>query len=80
MGHFGDQIVAIATAIVGVAIVAVIVSKNSDTANVISSAAGGFAEALGTAVSPVTGTGSQFGPLRGFAGSGFNSTIPSLNF
>ena len=73
MGHVGEQITAILTAIVGVAIVAVILSRNSNTAQVISSAAGGFSEALGVAVSPITGSGGTFGPMTGFAGGGFNS-------
>lgn len=54
-GHFGDQIVAILTAIIGVAIVAVIVSKRSDTTNVISAASNAFSNAIGVAVSPITG-------------------------
>lgn len=72
MGHVGDQIVAILTAIIGVAILAVIFSKNANTAAVITSAAQGFAADLGTAVSPITGGGNVFGPTSGFAGSGLN--------
>jgi len=73
MGHVGEQITAILTAIVGVAIVAVIVSRNSNTASVIGSAAQGFSEAIGVAVSPITGSGGTFGPVTGFAGNGFNT-------
>lgn len=80
MGHFGDQVVAIATAIVGVAIVAVLVSQRSNTANVITAAAQGFSEALGTAVSPVTGATSQFGPISGFTGTGQNFNLNTPNF
>ena len=65
MGHLGDQITAILVAIVGVAIVAVIVSNRANTANVITSASGALANAIGTAVSPVTGA--SFG--GGFTGS-----------
>lgn len=75
MGHVGEQITAILTAIVGVAIVAVIVSRQSNTANVISSAAAGFSTALGVAVSPITGGGSQFGPLTGFTGQNYNQNF-----
>lgn len=68
MGHLGDQITAILVAIVGVAIVAVIVSNRANTANVITSASGALASAIGTAVSPVTGGGTaSFG--GGFTGS-----------
>lgn len=71
MGHVGDQIVAVMTAIVGVAILAVLVSRNSNTAGVIQSAGGAFAQMLSTAVSPVTGN-TVMGPTTGFSGSGLN--------
>ena len=45
---------AIATAIVGVAIVAVIVGKNANTANVITAGGNAFASALKAAVAPVS--------------------------
>lgn len=57
MGSADEQVVTIAVAIVGVAILATLVSKNSNTANVIKATAGGFSQALGTALSPVTGNG-----------------------
>jgi Protein of unknown function (DUF2881). len=50
-------IVTIATAIIGVAILAVIVSRNSNTAGVLKAAGGAFSQSLATAVSPVTGGG-----------------------
>lgn len=50
------SIVTILTAIIGVAILAVIVSKNSNTTGVISAGAQGFSQDLGTALSPVTGS------------------------
>lgn len=50
-----NSIVTIALAIVGVAILAVLVSRNSNTAGVISAASGGFAQDLAAAVSPITG-------------------------
>jgi hypothetical protein len=74
-GHFGDQVVAILTAIIGVAIVAVIVSNRSNTSNVISSAANAFSEAIGTAVSPITGVNNA--GTGGFTG-GLNNSIPAL--
>ena len=76
MEHFGDQIVAVATAIIGVAIIAVIVSKNANTAQVISSASNAFAQAIGTAVSPVTGGGGfSTQPINNF-----NNFGGSLNY
>lgn len=51
------SLVSIVTAVVGVAILATIVSKNANTAGVITAASSGFSGILGTALSPVTGTG-----------------------
>ena len=56
--------VAVITAIIGVAIIAVLVSKQANTANVLTSGGTAFANILKTAVSPVTGgsvTGGLFG-------------------
>lgn len=55
MSHLGDQVVSVLLAIIGVAIVAVIVSNQSNTQNVIEAASGAFTNAVRTAVSPVTG-------------------------
>jgi len=55
MNNMTEAMVTIATAIVGVAIVSVLVSKKSNTANVIQAAASGFSNALGVSISPVTG-------------------------
>lgn len=49
-------VISILTAIVGVAIVSVIVSRNSATSEVIQSASNAFTEALKVAVSPITVT------------------------
>ena len=69
MGHFGEQLVTIATAIVGVAIIAVLVSRNAQTSNVIASAGNAFSQALGVAVSPVTGFTGGAGPNSQFYGA-----------
>lgn len=66
-----ESIVTIGTAIIGVAILAVLVSKKSNTAGVIQSAASGFSNALGTAVSPVTGASINFNV--GYPSSGLGS-------
>lgn len=55
MNSLGQEVATIATAIIGVAILAVLVSKNANTANVIKSAGSSFNSALATAISPVTG-------------------------
>jgi PRD1 phage membrane DNA delivery len=44
-------------AVIGVAIVAVLVSNNANTASVLTSAGTGFASILNAATSPVTGSG-----------------------
>jgi hypothetical protein len=49
------SVVTVATAIIGVAIIAVLVSKQANTTSVISSLSSGFEGALGTAISPITG-------------------------
>ncbi len=55
MNNTVGQIVTIATAIVGVALLAVLVSKNAQTPEVIRAAAGGFSDAIRAATSPVSG-------------------------
>jgi len=65
-----EKITTIAVAIVGVATLAVLVSKNANTAGVIKSAGDAFSKSLGVAVSPVTRGGSFGG---GLGGVGFTS-------
>lgn len=63
-----EKITTIAVAIVGVATLAVLVSKKANTSQVIGSAGSAFSQALAVAVSPVTG-GSPMG--GGLGGNGF---------
>jgi PRD1 phage membrane DNA delivery len=56
------SVVTVATALIGVAIISVLVSKNANTTNVVSSISGAFNTGLGTAISPITG--------QSFAGGG----------
>lgn len=56
-----NSMVTIAMAIIGVAIVAVLVSRQANTANVLTSAGNAFARALGAATAPVTGSGMGIG-------------------
>lgn len=62
MSAITEAIVTIATAIVGIAILAVLVSQRSNTANVIGAAGNAFSRSIGAAVSPVTG-GGGFSPM-----------------
>jgi hypothetical protein len=58
------SVVTVLTAIIGVAIIAVLVSKNANTTGVITAGGSAFSGALGTALSPVTG-GGGFGSFTG---------------
>lgn len=58
---FLTTLVTIATAIIGVAILAVLVSQKSQTAQVIGAAGSAFAQDLGAALSPVTGGSNNLG-------------------
>ncbi len=55
MNNTVGQIVTVLTAIVGIAILAVLVSKNAQTPAVVKSFGDAFQGAIGVAVSPVTG-------------------------
>lgn len=57
MDGFSKTVFSVATAIIGVAIVAVLVSKNSKTVDVIKAAGDAFNGALKTAVSPIAVNG-----------------------
>lgn len=78
----GDQlitsVVSVLTAIVGVAIIATLVSKNANTAGVLQAGGQAFSQSLSTALSPVTGGGSGFGGLGSFTGGGGGISLPAL--
>jgi hypothetical protein len=61
MNSVSEQVVTVAVAIVGVATLAVLVSRNSNTAGVIQAAGSAFSNALSVAVSPITGGGGGAG-------------------
>lgn len=67
MDQLTTAIVTIAVAIVGVATLAVLVSKNANTSGVISSAGQAFSGALNAATGPVSGS----------IGGGFSGSIPT---
>jgi len=56
----GDQLIAsvvtVLTAIVGLAVIAVLVSKQANTSGVIQAGGQSFSQAISAAVSPVTGS------------------------
>lgn len=57
MNNFMGQLVVVLTGIIGVALVAVLVSKNAQTPQVINSGGNALSNFLAVAVSPVTGGG-----------------------
>jgi len=61
MNNLTETIITIAVAIIGLAMVAVLVSRNANTAGVIREGGGAFTNALRTAISPVAG-GTGFNP------------------
>ena len=62
-------LVTVLTAIIGVAIIAVLVSRNANTAGVLTAGGSAFSGALGTALSPVTGQ-TGFSGYGSFGGGG----------
>jgi hypothetical protein len=64
------SVVTVLTAIIGVAIIATLVSKNAQTPAVIQAAGSAFSSSLGTALSPVTGSS--------FTGGGASIGVSSL--
>lgn len=82
MNNF-EPVVTIISGIIGVAIIAVLVSQKSNTAGVFAAAGGAFSNALSAAVSPVTGNsaapnvnaGASSNGLAGFAGGGLGNGL-----
>lgn len=69
------SVASIALAIVGLALVAVILSKNANTSGVIGAAGGALAQDISAAVSPIigssSGVGYGMGSYGGFTSNGF---------
>jgi hypothetical protein len=66
MNQLTEAIVTILVGITGVAILAVLVSRKSDTKSVIGALFGGYAKALGAAVSPIQGNVVSLPGLHGY--------------
>lgn len=69
MNSLWSGVITIAVAIIGVAIVATLVSKNAQTPQVIGAAGNAFAQALAAATGPVTG-GGGIGNMASLGGYG----------
>jgi len=68
-----EPVITIATAIVGLAIIAVLVSQKSNTSGVFAAAGGAFSNAVSAAVSPVTGNSAAPNVNAGASSMGFNA-------
>jgi hypothetical protein len=77
MGEIGKDIATILGAIVGLAVLATLVSKNANTTGVINSTSSFFNSALGTAEGPVTGY-SPGPPIYASSGTGISSSGTGL--
>ena len=77
MNNISEPIVTILTAIIGVAILAVLVSRNAQTSQVLTAGSNAFSRALGTALSPIAGGGgmamSSYGSVPQIGMGGFLS-------
>ena len=72
MNSMTEAVVTILTAVVGVAIISVLVSQKSNTTGVLQAGGNAFSSILGVAVSPVTGAiSTPTSSLGAYGGSGF---------
>lgn len=78
MDKFWETIVTVASGIIGVAVVAIIVSRQAQTPQVIQAAGSAFANNLGVAESPVTGLG--YGITTAYPSNGGFSPILTGSF
>lgn len=77
MNQFTEGLVTIALAVVGLAVLSVLVSRNANTTGVIQASASGFGNVLGVAMSPVSG--SSFTLDLSYPASGGASLRPGIN-
>ena len=73
MNNVTEMVITIAMGLIGLAVIAVLVSRNATTVPVIKESWRGFNMGLGTAIAPVTGSspmGGSFGFNAGFSPSG----------
>lgn len=73
----GEAIVTVLLAIVGVAVVAVLVSNNANTGSILGAGGGAFAQALRCALSPVTG-GSCGSSVTSSISYNMSNSVPSI--
>lgn len=71
MNSFAEGAATIVLAVIGLAMVAIIVSRKSNAGGIIQAAASGVSNAIGVAISPVTGSSPSFD--LSYPSSGFGS-------
>lgn len=71
MHNISEPIVTVLVGLVGLAMVAVLVSNKANTSNVIGSIGGAFSNAVSAAVSPVTGNSAAPNVNAGMSNNGF---------
>ena len=69
MSQIWGGVVAVLMAIIGVAILSVLLSNKSNTVNVLNAGSSAFSGALGTAISPITGGSLNMGLNTGYSTS-----------
>jgi len=83
MDRITEAVVTVFTAIIGVAILSVLVSPKAQTSNVIQSVASGFGNSLAVAMTPVTGENvninTSYPTSNGMGMPGFGMGTPMLN-
>ena len=79
MNEATTAIVSITAGIIGVALLAVLVSQRSNTANVLTAFGNAFSNMLSAATAPVTGAASAPNVGSGTLGGLGNFSLPQLN-
>lgn len=78
MNQLVEATITIVLAVIGLAMVSVLVSKNAQTGNVIQSGASGIGNLIAVAQSPVTGESVAIN--LSYPGGGFGGFTPNLGF
>lgn len=76
MSTFTEAMVTVLVAIVGLGVVSVLVSRRSQTPQVIQSAGSAFSNALGIAEAPVTGA--SYTPNLSYPGTDFSGSFAGM--
>lgn len=72
MNNVSEPVVTVLAGLIGLAMVAVLVSRNAQTGNVIGAIGGAFSNAVSAATAPVTGNSAAPNVTAGLSNNGFN--------